>query len=50
MYFEKTPVPGPYSTINLFWLKSILLQTFFTPTDEVGVIDATFLSLMKFIM
>src|SRR3990170_1291312 len=47
-YFVKTPVPGPYSTTRPQREKSILLHTFLTPKSEVGVIEAMYLSVMKF--
>jgi hypothetical protein len=45
---EKTPVPGPYSTIKSLEAKLIRLHTVLTPMLDVGVMEATFLSLMKF--
>src|SRR4030067_1487204 len=47
-YFVKTPVPGPYSTTRPQREKSILLHTFLTPKSEVGVMEAMYLSEMKF--
>src|SRR3989304_3161790 len=47
-YFVKTPVPGPYSTTRPQREKSILLHTFLTPKSEVGVMEAMYLSDMKF--
>src|SRR3990172_2967488 len=47
-YLVKTPVPGPYSTTRPQREKSILLHTFLTPKSEVGVMEAMYLSDMKF--
>lgn len=44
-YLVNTPSPGPNSTIVLSRSKSIFLQIFWTLMRDVGVSDATFLSL-----
>src|SRR6056297_2715180 len=46
-YFEKTPSPGPYSTSVISLLKSIFVQTFLTQCNDVGVTEATSLSLIN---
>lgn len=47
---EKTPLPGPHSTMTLSLVKSILPDIFLTAKDEDGVTEAIFLSFLYVLM